>query len=165
MGLISDVKIDGNVVREAGEGVKKVFEGIGGFIQDIASAIRGKVSPEEEARLIQRGAELQALIDQGQVEINKIEAASANVFVAGWRPFIGWVCGISLGAYYIPQALIASFVWITQCFMILYNTTNVAAAVMPPYPNTFHAEEILGLVAALLGMGGLRSWEKTRNGK
>ncbi len=40
---------------------------------------------------------------EAQIEINKIEAAHRSILVAGWRPFIGWVCGVCLGLHYVPQ--------------------------------------------------------------
>lgn len=84
---------------------------------------------------------------QGQVEINKVEAANANVFVSGWRPFIGWVCGAALGYTYI----IAPFwAWILT---IWYPTVS-----LPTLPT----ENLFELVMAMLGLGGLRTFEKIR---
>ena len=47
-----------------------------------------------------------------QVELNKIEAAHRSPFVAGWRPFIGWVSGTALAFYFIPQYVMATIVWV-----------------------------------------------------
>jgi hypothetical protein len=52
-----------------------------------------------------------------QVELNKIEAKHKSVWVAGWRPFIGWICGISLGLYFIPQFVLGSYLWIKICLI------------------------------------------------
>ncbi len=41
----------------------------------------------------------------GQIETNKIEAASSNVFVAGWRPYIGWVCGFALTWLFVLEPI------------------------------------------------------------
>lgn len=84
---------------------------------------------------------------QGQVEINRIEAANPNVFVSGWRPFIGWVCGAALGYTYI----IAPFwAWI----LTVYHP----GVSLPALPT----ESLFELVLAMLGLGGLRTFEKVR---
>lgn len=53
-----------------------------------------------------------------QTEINKIEAQHQSVFVAGWRPFLGWICGISLAIYFIPQFILASYLWTKMCLEV-----------------------------------------------
>jgi len=158
MGLISDIKIDGNLVKGA-------FEGFGGFLTTIREVLTGEASPEKKLAALQKVDELEQQIKLGQMEINKIEAASSSVLVAGWRPYIGWICGTSLGVYYIPQALIAAIMWMIQCVMVMRSAVDITVAVLPAYPNTFDVSEIIGLVVSMLGFGGLRTYEKTRNGK
>ena len=68
-------------------------------IPDTAEAAKAKV--EMEMRLIE-SANQAAL---AQVEVNKAEAASGSVFVGGWRPFIGWVCGAALAYQFIVSPL------------------------------------------------------------
>ena len=75
-----------------------------------------------------------------QAEINKIEAQHRSVFVAGWRPFIGWVCGFGLAFVFLLNPIIQ---WLT-------NETG------PALPMDAMTE----LVIALLGLGGLRTLEK-----
>jgi hypothetical protein len=84
---------------------------------------------------------------QGQVEINKIEAANANIFVAGWRPFIGWVCGAALAYTYIIAPFWAW--WLT----VYYPTVS-----LPTLPS----DNLFELVLAMLGLGGLRAFEKLK---
>ena len=69
---------------------------IGSLALDIREAIKGKEMDPQ--RLI----ELQA-------EINKVEAQSRSVFVAGWRPFIGWVCGVAFAFHYIVMPLLIAY--------------------------------------------------------
>lgn len=82
-----------------------------------------------------------------QLEINKIEAASPNIFVAGWRPFIGWVCGIALALQY---AIMPQVIWVASLFD--------ATIPMPPAIDQILVE----LVFALLGLGTLRTVEKIK---
>lgn len=115
-------------------------------IPDKAAAEKARL--EMEAALQQAAAQS----DLAQVEVNKTEAAHSSVFVAGWRPFIGWVCGVALGLYYIPMFIIGMGLWIWACLQ---------AGQLVPRPELGVAE-IIGLVMSLLGMGALRSLEKVR---
>lgn len=80
-----------------------------------------------------------------QAEINKVEAAHRSIFVAGWRPFIGWICGLGILWAFIGHPL---FEWIVALKSL---------DVVPPSINTDH---LLELVLALLGLGALRTAEK-----
>jgi hypothetical protein len=94
---------------------------------------------------MQQDGELAAI--SGQMEINKIEAGSSSVFVAGWRPFAGWVCGIGLAYVSIiePVArLVATFVGYIGDF--------------PAIDTTLTMQVLLGM----LGMGGLRTLDKIK---
>ena len=80
-----------------------------------------------------------------QLEINKIEAAHKTVFVAGWRPFIGWVCGLALFYNFIARDLMVWALALTRA-----NT--------PPPP--LHLYVLTTILYALLGLGGMRTFEK-----
>ena len=75
-----------------------------------------------------------------QIELNKIEAQHRSLFVAGWRPFIGWVCGVGLSFPFVINPL---FQWLTG----------------QPGPD-LPISALMSLVTALLGLGGLRTVEK-----
>lgn len=156
MALIEGIKIDGSLVRNA-------LGGIGGLFRDIRTAITGKLDPEKEADLLQKVADAEQQIIMAQSSINLAEASNPNVFVSGWRPFIGWVCGGAMAFYYIPQALMATILWTIQCIMVMKAATDIMATVLPPYPIIFNMEEIIGLVVSLLGLAGYRTLERTRN--
>ena len=81
-------------------------------------------------------------------EINKAEAAHKNMFVAGWRPFVGWTCGIALAWHFVGQPL--------AVFVIVYSGVE-----SPPLP-TFEMESLLTVLLGMLGLGGLRTFEKTK---
>jgi len=84
-----------------------------------------------------------------QTDINKIEAGSTNLFVAGWRPFVGWCCGLAFvyAAILEPLARFISKVFFDY------------AGDFPVIDTTLTMQILLGL----LGMAGLRSWDK-KNG-
>ena len=83
----------------------------------------------------------------GQLEINKVEAANANMFVSGWRPAIGWVCALALLYQYLVRPLAVA----------------IFAAIGHPLPVMPGLDENLWqLMMAMLGMGGLRTFEKVQ---
>lgn len=113
---------------------------------DLASTVIGKIWPDKTA---QQQAELAAAVTlvQGQLAINQVEAASPNIFTAGWRPFIGWVCG-------------AAFAW----NWIGLPITNAAAQFMH-YPVDLSPADLSTMMPVLLGMlglGALRTTEKIK---
>mgnify|MGYP003111241213 FL=1 len=85
---------------------------------------------------------------KGQLEINKAEAAHKSMFVAGWRPFVGWTCGVALAWHFVGQPL--------AVFGIA-----VAGVDTPDLP-VFEMESLLTVLLGMLGLGGLRTFEKTK---
>ncbi|PCI34390.1 MAG: hypothetical protein COB54_00940 [Alphaproteobacteria bacterium] len=82
-----------------------------------------------------------------QAEINRVEAAHRSLFVAGWRPFIGWVCGMGFLWAFLLHPL---FEWI----IVLRGLEITAPAIA--------TDNMMELVLALLGLGALRSVEKLK---
>ena len=82
-----------------------------------------------------------------QLEINKVEAAHRNVFVAGWRPFTGWVCASALAYHFILEPIIVFG-------LALYN-------IQLTLPQ-FDMGSLLTVLMGMLGLGGLRTFEKTK---
>ena len=85
-----------------------------------------------------------------QIEVNKIEAASASLFVAGWRPAVGWVCVCAYAYEFVIQPF----------FMLGMSAIGhpVDQATLPELNMT----ELGGLLFAMLGIGGMRSFEKIK---
>jgi hypothetical protein len=83
-----------------------------------------------------------------QIEVNKMEAASGSIFKGGWRPFIGWVCGIAFAYHFILQPLIIFGV-------------SVAGLDVPELPE-FDMSTLLTVLGGLLGLGTLRTYEKSK---
>lgn len=103
--------------------------------------------PAERERAISEMAAQANAAALAQAKVNEVEASSASLFVAGWRPWIGWVCGMGLAWSFIgaPVATWAVAIW--------HPGT--------PLPN-IPAEHLLELVFAMLGLGGLRTVEKIK---
>lgn len=104
----------------------------------------------EKARLaheIATMAEKQAHeIALAQIEVNKAEAASGSLFKGGWRPFIGWVCGVAFAYHFIVQPFL---VFLIALFGIP----------LPPLPS-FDMASLMTVLGGLLGLGSLRTFEK-----
>tara|TARA_A100001388_G_scaffold153409_2_gene114064 strand:- start:10142 stop:10537 length:396 start_codon:yes stop_codon:yes gene_type:complete len=83
---------------------------------------------------------------KGQLEINKQEAAHRSLFVAGWRPFVGWTCGVALAYHFVVAPL------------VLFAAAWFGAQI-PELP-TFDMEALLTVLMGMLGLGGLRTFEK-----
>lgn len=85
---------------------------------------------------------------RGQIEINKAEAAHKSMFVAGWRPFVGWTCGVALAWHFVGQPL--------AVFGI------AVFGIETPALPTFEMESLLTVLLGMLGLGSLRTYEKTK---
>ncbi|MES2148579.1 MAG: 3TM-type holin [Pseudomonadota bacterium] len=83
----------------------------------------------------------------GQMETNKVEAASSSLFVAGWRPFIGWTCGAAFAFKFILAPLLAF---------------GFAAAGHPVALPVLDFTEMSTILMGMLGLGGLRTVEKIK---
>jgi hypothetical protein len=113
--------------------------GIGGKLID-------KLIPDPAARdaakldllKLQQSGELAAML--AQTEINKVEAANTSVFVSGWRPAIGWVCALAMGYQYLLRP-----------FLVAFNPVLA-------FPGL--DDNLWQLLAGMLGLGGLRTFEK-----
>jgi hypothetical protein len=113
---------------------------------ELATAAVKRIWPdktEEEAKRL--AAEL--TIVQGQLATNQAEAASPSAFTSGWRPGIGWVCVLALFAQYVGRPMLA---W----------GGIVTGHPFPPLPGI--DDNLWQLMLGMLGLGGLRSFEKVK---
>jgi hypothetical protein len=78
---------------------------------------------------------------KGQLEVNKVEAAHKSLFVSGWRPAIGWICGLSLFYSTILSPILG--IWFT----------------VPPVDSSLLTTVLMGM----LGLGAMRTVEKTKS--
>lgn len=80
-----------------------------------------------------------------QIDVNKQEASHQNIFVSGWRPFIGWICGSALAYHFVFQPLLA-----------FLGSASGHPIVLP----TFDMQSLLTVLMGMLGLGAMRSYEK-----
>ena len=77
----------------------------------VAGEVIDRLVPDKNAAAKAKVEMEKALVDAeaagvlGQLEINKVEAAHRSIFVAGWRPFIGWCCGAALAYHFVLQPM------------------------------------------------------------
>lgn len=132
---------------------------LGGILKDLISPVTdiiGEVVVDKDKKN-ELNVRLQELVDKadaryhdelmGQIEVNKQEAQHASIFVAGWRPFIGWMGGVGL-AYNFVLAPFIEFI----------ARANGYVGAMPT-PNS---TELMTLVLSMLGVGAMRSYDKSQ---
>lgn len=108
-----------------------------------------KFVPDPEAKA-RAEAELRSSLqqwDKAQTDVNAVEASNPNLFVAGWRPMIGWVCALALAYQYLV------------CPLGMWIATSLHLAVTTP-PKL--DDSLWQLMFGMLGMGGLRTFEKLK---
>lgn len=124
-----------------GGGAAKIATGV-------AEAVDRFVETEEERKAADRLLiKIQQEPDKWQAEINKIEASHRSLFVAGWRPAIGWICAMAL-----------FWGWIVGPFLVFLNGIFGSGPIELP---AVELSQTISLVMAMLGMGALRSYEKS----
>jgi len=105
---------------------------------------RARAKEAAEASMI---AAMTALV-QGQLEINKAEAEHASIFVAGWRPAIGWICGLALLWNFVVQPLLLWGAWMVPGYIDVATAPKLDTA------------ELMTVLLGMLGLGGLRTYER-----
>lgn len=115
----------------AGLGLLDTF--IDKFVGDKDLAVKLKADAASQAM----AGEIQARL--AQLEINRAEAAHKSVWVSGWRPFCGWVCGAALAYSFVAYPIV--LLWV------------------PDAPR-IEMDELMTILLGMLGLGGLRTYEK-----
>lgn len=123
------------------------------LVGPVASILSKTIEDKDEAnRLafeIDSLAERQAHeISKEQTAVNKEEAGHRSIFVAGWRPFIGWTCGFALFWHYILSNV------------ILFG--YALYGVLPPVLPSFDMQHLMTVLLGILGLGSMRTYEKLK---
>lgn len=115
-------------------------------VTDLATSVIGKIWPDKtEVEKAKMAFDMQLI--QGQLGITAIEAANPNMFVSGWRPFIGWVCGSACAWNWIGLSIVS-----TVCTILNHPVVLVKADV----------SEMMPVLLGLLGLGAYRTYEKVK---
>jgi len=145
MGILSAIPVIGKVF-EKGLGV------VDQFIEDKDQANRLKAEIKKQIESQDHEQVIMQL--QGQLAINKAEARHKSIFVAGWRPFVGWIGGAALAYQFLLYPLL---VW---CWTFLQAKGIVPATL--PAPPVLNTGALLTVVTGMLGIGGMRSYDKSK---
>ena len=113
---------------------------LGKFIED--KDTKNKLAHELDTMAESHAQELA----KSQIELNKAEAQSRHWFVASWRPFIGWTCGIALMWHFVLSQFILFF-------------ATMFGFDLPALPE-FDMGSLMTVLMGMLGLGGLRTFEK-----
>ena len=122
-------------------------------VAGLADTLINKIWPDPAARASAEAQLIKAQMDaaiagvQQQIDINKIEAASSSVFVAGWRPGIGWICGAAFALHFVILPLLS---WAA----VLFGRDPIVI----PFDMTTLSTVLMGM----LGLGTMRSVDKWR---
>tara|TARA_A100001011_G_C13716766_1_gene597816 strand:- start:101 stop:472 length:372 start_codon:yes stop_codon:yes gene_type:complete len=121
--------------------IDKLIQPVGDILDKFVADkdLKIKLSHELEKEIIS--------LNKAQLEVNKVEAKHSNIFVSGWRPAIGWICGFSIGYHFILEPIIQ--------YILIIN------AIQFETPE-FDFSQLSTIVMAMLGMSTLRTYEKTK---
>lgn len=114
-------------------------------LQDVLSRVMP--DPAAQAKALSDIVSALTQSDAAQSDINKAEATSPSLFVSGWRPFIGWVCGVGLAWTFVGHPVAAWILVLCHIDVLLPEVDS----------NT-----LMALVTAMLGLAGVRSYEKVQ---
>jgi len=125
------------------------------ILQSVSQLANDLITTDEErdrARLAERVLDVQLM--QGQIDTNKVEAAHPSVWVSGWRPGVGWVGVAGLAYQFLLYPLL---VW---AWTLGQSWGYIAQSLQPP--PLLDTDALIVLLSALLGVAGLRSYDKVK---
>jgi len=128
---------------------------IGGIVEAVGQVADNLfTSDEERGRLELEGYQAETARLSGQLEVNREEARSQSLFVAGWRPAVGWVSVAALGYQFVLYPLM-TWGWGSA------QATGFVPSSLPP-PPLLDVEALMVLVTGMLGLAGARTVEKLK---
>lgn len=128
-------------------------DAVSGLVEGVGSGL-DKLFTSDQERMQAENNRMQILMQPHVLQaLNNIEDSKAkSLFQSGWRPFLGWMCGLCLlYAWFLKDLVIT--------FMSVFMDTQTFTRLLPYLPRV-EAGEMITLVMALLGLGGLRTYEK-----
>jgi hypothetical protein len=129
--------------------------GIGSVIESVGKVASDLITTDKERLELQlRAKELDQAIDLAQIEVNRTEAQHSSMFVAGWRPAIGWIGAAALAyQFLLYPMLLWAWTW-------MQGAGWIPAGLTPP--PVLDADQLWVILSGILGIAGMRSFEKTK---
>ena len=129
--------------------------GIGAIVDSVGKIASDLVTTDKERLELElRAKELDQALDLAQIEVNKAEAAHNSIFVAGWRPAIGWIGAAAMAYQFL---LYPMMLW---CWTYFQGTGWIPKELTPP--PVLDADQLWVILSGILGIAGMRSFEKTK---
>jgi hypothetical protein len=129
-------------------GIGAIIDSVGKVASDLITTDKERIELELEGKRIDQATDL------AQMEVNKTEAQNQNLFVSGWRPAVGWVGAAAMAYQFLLYPLLVwAWVW-------LQAEQIVPKEVKPP--PMLDTEALWVILSGMLGIAGMRSFEKTR---
>ena len=125
----------GDIVKNVGEAADSLF-----------------TSDEERLKAGLDELKVYAGLDKGQMEVNAVEAKHSSIFVAGWRPAIGWIGAAAMVYQFILYPML---IWIWA----LLQAKGIVAADLTP-PPMLDSGALFSIITGMLGIGAMRSHDK-----
>jgi hypothetical protein len=131
--------------------VSSIITALTGPVSTLLTNVIDRIFPDKDAQAAQRAQlilqaqQLDTQLQQGQLAIDQAEATNTSLFVSGWRPFIGWVCGAAFAYHLILEPIIS---------YVMANTGHTVA--LPVFDVTTLTTTLFGM----LGLGAMRTVEK-----
>lgn len=129
-------------------GISEVIGAVGKVAGDLITTEKERRQLDLEEKKIDQATDL------AQIEVNKVEAASSSVFVAGWRPAIGWIGAAALAYQFL---LYPMMLW---GWTYLQGMGWIPKELTPP--PVLEADQLWVILSGILGIAGMRSFEKTQ---
>lgn len=129
-------------------GIGTVIDSVGKIAGDLIT------TDKERLELDLRAKELDQAIDMAQIGVNQVEAQHSSIFVAGWRPAIGWIGAAAMAYQFL---LYPMMLW---GWTYLQGMGWIPAGLTPP--PVLDADQLWVILSGILGIAGMRSFEKTK---
>lgn len=131
------------------------FLGIGTVIESVGKVAGDLITTDKERMQLElEGRKLDQAIDLAQIGVNNTEAQHTSVFVAGWRPAIGWVGAAAMAYQFLLYPLL------TWLWALAQANGHLPAGMQPP--PMLDADALWVILSGILGIAGMRSFEKTK---
>jgi hypothetical protein len=128
--------------------ISSIIDSVGKVAGDLITTDKEKMQLEIENR------KLDQAIDIAQIQVNKEEAKSSSLFVSGWRPAVGWIGAAALAYQFLLYPILGwAWKWL--------QAMNYVPAEMSP-PPLLDAEQLWVMLSGILGIAGMRTFEKQK---